>query len=205
MVLSPHTDDAELGCGGTIARLIREGSEVKIVVFSRCEDSLPPELPKNALEFECLAALSCLSVPSDNIDILTYKVRRFCDSRQSILDLLVAINRSFKPHTVFCPSPGDIHQDHRTVSEEAQRAFKHCTLLGYELPWNDSRFCCDLFVSLNLEDVSSKKSALMQYESQIQVNRDYFRPEFVEEWSRFRGLQSGTKFAEAFEVYRIRV
>ena len=42
LVLAPHTDDAELGCGGTIARLLRDGVDVFVAAFSTAEESLPP-------------------------------------------------------------------------------------------------------------------------------------------------------------------
>ena len=49
LVLAPHTDDAEFGCGGTIAKLVSEGSEVHIAAFSACEQSVRPEFPKDIL------------------------------------------------------------------------------------------------------------------------------------------------------------
>jgi len=42
LVLAPHTDDAELGCGGTIARLLTDGADVFVAAFSTAEESLPP-------------------------------------------------------------------------------------------------------------------------------------------------------------------
>lgn len=50
LVLAPHTDDAELGCGATIARALEEGLTVHVAAFSIAEDSLPPDLPRDTLE-----------------------------------------------------------------------------------------------------------------------------------------------------------
>ena len=50
IVLAPHTDDGEFGCGGTIAKLIGEGKNVYYVAFSTAEDSVPKHLPKDILK-----------------------------------------------------------------------------------------------------------------------------------------------------------
>lgn len=52
LVLAPHTDDGELGCGGSIVRFLEEGKEVYYVAFSTAEDSVPEGFPKNILEME---------------------------------------------------------------------------------------------------------------------------------------------------------
>jgi len=52
LVLAPHTDDAELGCGGTIARLLEAGTEVYVVALSTADDSLPPGAPPTTLAHE---------------------------------------------------------------------------------------------------------------------------------------------------------
>ena len=49
LLLSPHTDDGELGCGGTVAKLIEQGKEVFYVAFSACEQSVLPQFPKDIL------------------------------------------------------------------------------------------------------------------------------------------------------------
>ena len=49
LVLAPHTDDGEFGCGGTISKLIYQGVEVHYVAFSACEQSVLPEFPSDIL------------------------------------------------------------------------------------------------------------------------------------------------------------
>lgn len=203
LVLSPHTDDAELGCGGTISRLIHCGSEVEVAVLSRCEESLPKGDPPDTLELECRRALKALGVQDEKVSLLGYRVRRFQEARQEILEDLVKINRRFRPQLVLCTSPGDVHQDHAAVAQEAKRAFKHCSLLGYELPWNDSRFQGDVFIQLEEEDLQRKQQAAACYESQVRLNRSYFRPELLREWAGLRGLQANCNLAECFTVMRM--
>ena len=70
LVLSPHTDDAELGCGATISRLVREGNKVRVAVFSMCKESLPKGLAPYTLKTECIESLTSLGVLEE--DILFY-------------------------------------------------------------------------------------------------------------------------------------
>jgi len=62
LILSPHTDDAELGCGASIARMVEEGAEILWIVFSIAEDSLPRHLPRDTLKKEFMNALGCLGL-----------------------------------------------------------------------------------------------------------------------------------------------
>src|SRR5260370_37354738 len=82
LLLAPHTDDAELGCGGTIARLLREGEDVFVAAFSTAEESLPPEASPTRLRDEFLAALQTLGVPPEKTLVFGYPVRRLSDCGQ---------------------------------------------------------------------------------------------------------------------------
>ena len=59
LVISPHTDDGELGCGGSIAKFIEEGNEVEYVALSCCEKSIPPSYPSDILSREVRRATKC--------------------------------------------------------------------------------------------------------------------------------------------------
>ena len=67
LVLAPHTDDGELGCGGTIAKFIEEGAEVYYAAFSTAEESVPEGLPKDILKTKVRKATSVLGIPSNNL------------------------------------------------------------------------------------------------------------------------------------------
>src|ERR1700687_1615081 len=86
LVLAPHTDDAELGCGGTIARLLREGRDVFVAAFSTAEESLPSSAAPTRLRDEFIAAMRSLGVPPDNIFVYGYPVRRLSYYRQELLE-----------------------------------------------------------------------------------------------------------------------
>ena len=62
LVLSPHTDDGELGAGGTIARWIGEGKDIYYVAFSTCQKSVPDNWPRDILKQECRCAMKTLGI-----------------------------------------------------------------------------------------------------------------------------------------------
>lgn len=200
LILAPHTDDGEFGCGGTIARLIEEGYEVYYVAFSTCETSIPDEYPKNILRIELSKAMQTLGIPDRNVIVFNYPVRKFNEYRQDILEDLIKIERDINPSIVFAPSVNDIHQDHGVVSAEAKRAFKKKTLFAYELPWNNFTFMNQVYFRLKKEHIDKKIDAIACYETQSR--RPYAKIEFTIGQATVHGVQIGCDYAEVFEAVR---
>ena len=200
LVVSPHTDDAELGCGASIARFISERHRVLYASFSLCKDSLPAGYAADTLEKEVKRATAKLGIDKNDLLLFDYPVRRFGEYRQAILDDLVQLNKKFKPAKVFIPASTDIHQDHGIIHTEALRAFKYCTIYGYEMPWNNFSFAGTTFISVNRRQLDKKVVALAQYQSQ--QHRSYMQPSFIESLATVRGVQSGVIYAECFETIR---
>ena len=200
LVLAPHTDDGELGCGGTISRMVEEGREVYYAAFSTAAESVPPPFPPDILEKEVREGTKVLGIPAANLLVYKYKVRHLPHMRQEILEELVRMKREIDPGTVFLPSAQDLHQDHQTVHIEGLRAFKTVTVLGYELPWNNLSFDYRHFCVLTREHVQTKIAALRCYQSQ--QHRPYTQEEFIWSWARTRGGQIMVEYAEAFDVLR---
>jgi len=203
LVLAPHTDDAELGVGGTLARSLQAGSDIFVAVFSMAEQSLPKGAPKGILKNEFLASMQLLGLSTEKLRIFNFEVRRFNYRRQEILEELVALRKKVNPDVVFLPSSTDIHQDHQVIHAEGLRAFKHSTVLGYELPWNMFSLEPRFMVHLNKEHLKLKLAMLENYQTQLELTRPYFSKEFIEGLARVRGVQAGTEYAEAFEVMRV--
>jgi len=201
VVLSPHTDDSELGAGGTISRLSREGHEIHYIVFSTCAQTLPPS-KENMLRDEFEEVVKLVS-PTDYY-ILDYTVRRFNERRQDVLDDIVRIRDEVKPDLVIGPSPSDYHQDHMIVAKEMIRAFKtNSSIISYELPWNHLTFDTQMFFKLDKIDIDHKIEQLSKYKSQIErKKRLYFEEEFILGLANVRGVQCETQYAEAFSVFR---
>ena len=200
LVLAPHTDDGELGCGGTISRMVEEGREVYYAAFSTAAESVPPPFPPDILEKEVREGTKVLGIPAANLLVYKYKVRHLPHMRQEILEELVRMKREIDPATVFLPSAQDLHQDHQTVHIEGLRAFKTVTVLGYELPWNNLSFDYRHFCVLTRAHVQTKIAALRCYQSQ--QHRPYTQEEFIWSWARTRGGQIMVEYAEAFDVLR---
>jgi len=200
LVLAPHTDDGEFGCGGSIAKSIEEGAEVYYAAFSLAEESVPEGFPKNILHTEVTNATKILNIPPENLIIYHYPVRKLSYHRQEILEDLVKLNKRLKPDLVFTPSKHDIHQDHATVTNEALRAFKFTSILGYELPWNNYIFENTCFIHLEEKHVLKKLESLKCYRSQI--GRNYSSHEYIKGLALTRGIQVGGKYAETFNLIR---
>jgi len=201
LILAPHTDDGELGAGGTIAKMLELGCEVFYAAFSTAEESLPAEFPKNQLEIEVKAATEQLGIKPENLIIFKYQVRKLNYARQEILEELIKLRPQIRPDVVFLPSSKDIHQDHLTIMNEGIRAFKQCTIFGYELIWNNLSFSTDCFIDITKEQLQKKIDALQAYKTQ--EGRPYMNPDFIRSLAVVRGTQIGMKFAEAFEVIRL--
>jgi LmbE family N-acetylglucosaminyl deacetylase len=204
LVLAPHTDDAELGCGGTIARLLREGRDVFVAAFSTAEESLPSSAAPTRLRDEFIAAMRSLGVPPDKIFVYGYPVRRLSYYRQELLEELVTLRKQINPSMVFLPSGSDLHQDHQVLNAEGLRCFKDMTVWGYELCWNNIGFPAQAFITLEPCDLRAKWDALQEYKSQFELARPYFSWEFIEGLARVRGVQVKSTYAEAFEVMRLK-
>ena len=201
LVLAPHTDDGEFGCGGTIARLIGEGTEVHYAALSIAEDSVPKGLPRDILATEVAKATQELGIDEKHLQVERFPVRRFPEFRQQILELLVDLNRRISPDLVFIPSSTDTHQDHQVVSQEGFRAFKRTTILGYEIPWNNLTFSTNAFFFLESRHLEAKLRSLRCYVSQL--GREYVDEQFIRSLARTRGVQIGAEYAESFEVIRL--
>ena len=201
LVLGPHTDDGEIGVGATISRLCREGKEVHYVAFSICEESIPKEFPNDITSKEIINAGDKLGIPQNNIKTLRYKVRKFPENRQSILEDMIRLKNKIKPDLVLLPSSFDIHQDHKTIYEEGLRAFKKTNILGYELPWNNLDISNRCFIEVQEEDLKNKINSILEYKSQS--FRNYINEEYIRSLMVIRGKQIDFSLAESFEVIRL--
>ena len=200
LVLAPHTDDGEFGCGGTIARLLEEKREVYYAAFSTCVTSVPEGFPRDILKVELGKAMDFFGIPKEHVFILDYPVREFSNHRQSILEDMIKMQNLIEPSMVFAPSENDIHQDHSVIAQEAMRAFKKITLYCYELPWNNFTFRNQAYFRLEKRHVQKKINAIKCYETQ--KARPYADESFTIGQAKVHGVQIGCEYAEVFEVVR---
>jgi LmbE family N-acetylglucosaminyl deacetylase len=200
LVLAPHTDDGEIGCGGVIARFIEEQKQVYYAAFSTARTTIRPEFPDNILVIEVKAATQVLGITPDNLLIFNFPVRQFPEHRQAILQQMLDLRRMIHPDLILVPSPHKIHQDHQVIAAEGLRAFKQPAILGYEEPWNNIVFETRCFIPLERRHIKKKVEALQCYKSQ--KHRAYLDDKFLWSLARTRGTQIKGQYAEAFEVLR---
>ena len=201
LVLAPHTDDGEFGCGGAMARLVEEGAEVRYVAFSIATRSLPEGFAPDTLAREVREATAELGISADHLTVHDFDVRTFPEHRQEILELLIELWHEWEPDVVFQPSLHDIHQDHQTIAVEGLRAFKRTTILGYEIPWNNLDFAYQAYFALEERHIARKEAALGKYASQ--QHRRYANPEYIWNLARTHGINVNREYAEVFQVYRL--
>src|SRR6476469_9678211 len=108
LVLAPHTDDGEFGCGGTVARLRERGVDVRQIAFSTASRSLPDGFAPDTLRQEVQDAARAVGLPEDALTVHDFEVRTFPEARQDILELLIDAARTLDPDVVLLPSVGDI-------------------------------------------------------------------------------------------------
>jgi len=201
LVLSPHTDDGEIGCGASISKYHEIGYDIYYAVFSMCEKSLPKGFPAGTLHNELLSALKILQVSPRNTFLFNYEVRELPKYRQSILENMIEIKKKIKPDIIFTPSSTDIHQDHHTIYEESRRAFRQTTILGYEQPWNNITFKNEALSPVKKRHLQKKINALKCYKTQ--ADRKYLNEDFIWSLAKTRGTQMELDYAEGFEVIRL--
>ena len=194
--IGAHPDDIELGCGALIAHIAQT---TEILSFTLSDNQKNPAL-SHVVE-EHYQSMAILGVPKDNIYVGQFETRRFPHFRQEILEFLIEINRTHHPEIVFVHTRADIHQDHNTVTEEALRAFRGTTVLGFDVLRSSYGFFPNFLVEVNEEDVDCKLRALAEYKTY--ANKYYFDPATTRATLIRNGALAERPFAEGFDILRI--
>src|SRR6056297_2205904 len=97
LILAPHTDDGEFGCGGSIAKFLEKGNNVYYVAFSTAKQSVPEGLPQDILEKEVKVATKRLGIKPENLIIYGFEVRKLNYIREDILEELVKLKKKLNP------------------------------------------------------------------------------------------------------------
>lgn len=197
LALSPHCDDIELACGGSVAKWKEQGHDITVIAYSYSDDSLPEHL-KGAMLYEWKNAMTFLGIDHKHYN---YNVRTFSDHRIEILQSMVDDRKKYRPDLVLIPPSLDIHQDHVIIHEEGVRAFSRiCNVLAYDTPWSCRGFVPDHFEILREKHLEKKINACNFYKSQVELHRAYFNEELIRGHVRMTGLQVKNIFAEGFQT-----
>jgi LmbE family N-acetylglucosaminyl deacetylase len=196
LFLGAHPDDIELGCGALIHH-ISGISQVTCVTLS--DNQLNPEL-KNVVA-EQRRSLTILGVAPERILYGPFVTRIFPQARQEILEYFLRLRAEIEPEVIFVHSNQDVHQDHQTMTQEALRAFRGITLLGFDVVRSSYGFFPHFLVEVQEKDVDAKIEALAQYETYR--GKYYFNSELTRSIMIRHGALAETAYAEGFDILRI--
>ena len=196
LFLGAHPDDIELGCGALLHRIV-DRTEVLCVTLS--DNQKNPDL-KNVVT-EHYEAMAVLGVPKERIIFGPFTTRVFHDARQEILEYFLKLRRDFRPDLIFVHSKQDVHQDHLTMTDEALRAFRGVTVLGFDVVRSSFGFFPHFLAEVSEEDVNKKIEALSKYETYR--DRYYFNSELTRSIMIRHGALAERPFAEGFDILRI--
>lgn len=196
LFLGAHPDDIEIGCGALVHNIVKK-TELLCVTLS--DNQKNPDLKK--VKSEHYRSMEVLGVTEEKILMGPFSTRVFPDSRQDILEYFLKLRKDFKPDLIFTHSKQDVHQDHNTMTDEALRAFRGITVLGFDVVRSSYGFFPHFLVEVSEEDVNKKIEALSQYETY--KDRYYFNSELTRSIMVRHGALAERPFAEGFDILRI--
>ena len=192
LCLGAHSDDIEIGCGGTVLRLVAGGASVHWAVFSGDD--------KRATEASKSARLFLGRNGGDQLSTHTFKDGFFPASFGDVKEACESLAARVQPDVVLTHTRDDRHQDHRVLSDLAWNTFRRQVVLEYEVPkWDGDLGQPNCYVSLSAAMARRKVRALMQIFSS-QRSKDWFDDETFLGLMRLRGVECRARsgYAEAF-------
>jgi len=216
MIIAAHPDDETLGCGGIINKF-RDSVEFKVVLiaegtscrYEECEDC-KKEISKNIKIRKDAAKRALRGVSVSFYDLPCGKLDTV--PQLKINKIIEKELRQFQPDTVFTHWHGDLNVDHRKVYDATMIATRPSvspvkTVLCYEVLSTTecnfkNAFNPNCFYSLSSDDMEAKCKNMLEFASECQQSPNPRSIESIKALSTYRGIQSGNKFAESFEIVR---
>jgi len=218
LVLAPHADDEVLGCGGTIARKVREGHEVYVSILTNASVGAPELFSekdvqrsraeaKNAHELLGVKATKFSELPAPRLEQYP---------QYMIANEITTIIKDVQPNVLLIPHRGDLHLDHGVIFNASLVAarpvgsHKISRILAYETlsetewghPFPEKAFIPNYFVPLSEGDLQKKLAAMQSFSSQIKQSPHPRSIEGIQTLAAHRGMSVNNKYAEAFILVR---
>ncbi len=195
LFLGAHCDDIEIGCGGSILRLLAEAPEARVtwVVFS--------SNPVRAQEAKTSAAAFLRQAGSSDVKIETFRNGYFPYEGAAIKDYFEDLKVT-EPDIIFTHHGAEKHQDHRLLSELTWNTFRDHLILEYEIPKYDADLGSPNFLVPLEQNLCQKKIDIICDSFASQKARHWFTPETFWSILRLRGIEANAKsgYAEGFYV-----
>jgi len=194
LCLGAHCDDIEIGCGGTLLKLIENQrvQSIKWVVFTSNAERAQ-EARESAEDF-------LKDVSEKEVIVKNYRDGFLPQMATDVKETFEAIKKGFSPDIIFTHYQQDLHQDHRLLADFTWNTFRNHLILEYEIPKYDGDLGNPNFF-VHLDDRQAKrKSELMLEHFKSQANKHWFDEETFLALMRLRGMQSAafSKYAEGF-------
>ena len=196
LCLGAHSDDIEIGCGGTLLKLAQERPDMEVtwVVFSG-EGKRRGEARRSAETFLTGFKRAKIITKEFRASFFPYqgeKIKAFFETLKYV-----------EPDLVFTHYRCDRHQDHRVLSDLAWNTWRNHFILEYEIPKFDGDLGVpNVFVPLDQSFCDKKVEYLCRF-FQTQGNKHWFAPETFFGLMRLRGMESASTHAEAFYVRKL--
>ena len=194
LCLGAHSDDIEIGCGGSMLRLLQENQNTKVVwiVFSANAE--------RRKEAEYSANLFLSRTKEREVRVENFRESFFPYIGADIKDYFEKLKQQISPDLIFTPFRGDYHQDHRLISELTWNTFRHHLILEYEIVNYDGDLGRPNFY-INLgKRICEEKIDIILKAFKTQETRKWFSSDAFMAIMRLRGVEtnSSQKYAEAF-------
>jgi LmbE family N-acetylglucosaminyl deacetylase len=189
LALGAHPDDIEIGAGGLLLRLAGSTLRARYVVLTGTAER-HQEARNAARAF----------MPGADVSVELYDLPegRFPAAWGSVKEILESVARSCSPDVILAPSPGDAHQDHRTIGEIVPTVFRDQLVLSYEIPkWDGDMERPSVYFPMT-SDVARRKVELLHKCFPSQRARDWWDDEVFLGMARLRGIECRAPYAEAF-------
>lgn len=199
LFIGAHSDDIEIGCGGTVVELLKRypNAEITWVVLSGNTE--------RAREARKSAGMMLRGVERKDILIEKFRDCFFPSEYPALKAFFEDVCKSFSPTVIFAHHRDDLHQDHRIVGELAWNTFRDHMILEYEIPKFDGGLGSpSFFVPLSAETVR-RKLAVLTKAFGSQRSRQWFSDETFSGLMRLRGIEcnASSGYAEAFYARKV--
>jgi N-acetylglucosamine malate deacetylase 1 len=210
LFVSPHIEDAELGCGGLIMHFLNLKKEVFIVKLAKCQNVLEEngiKTEENIFLKESELMRKEMGIKKENIFHHNIPDRQFPKYREEIREILYKLSKQINPDLIVGPDYKDLHQDHMATGNELIRAFVSGeSIISYEIGKNNISFKPQFFVDIS-KYIDKKIKILKLHKSQYTktFNKNYLSEEYIKSLAKIRAVQSrmNVSYCEAFEIIRL--
>jgi LmbE family N-acetylglucosaminyl deacetylase len=199
LLIGAHSDDVEIGCGGTILKLLESNGNVDVHWVVLSSDDVRAE------EARASAALFLKNANRSDIAVEAFRGSYFPYVGGDVKEYFDSLGARVKPDLIFTHSRADLHQDHRLVCELTWNTFRKHLILEYEIPKYDGDLGRpNVYVSLEDRLCNQKIETLMS-SFKSQLDKHWFTEETFRALLRLRGIESRSPsgYAEAFYSTKI--